>query len=109
MMENDLKSTSTKDLIIKYKYLLRKLQVEIIVMHVLTISKLFCSFLMQPSMPAPVRCQEYHCKNKMKCFTNYEPHYSVDLQLTDLIIGSTNWTLPEKHKPRKEGGFMSIQ
>lgn len=43
-------------------------------------------------LPEPKKCQTYHCDAKPKCYTDYRPHYSKDMTLKDLIVGTTKWT-----------------
>ena len=48
--------------------------------------------LRQP-MPAPKKCQNYHCDAKPMCYTNYMPHFNQNQLLTGIMVGSHNWTL----------------
>ena len=31
---------------------------------------------LQPPMPPPKKCQNYHCDKRPMCYTDYEPHFS---------------------------------
>jgi len=104
MLDSDLKKSSANDLSARYKDKLDQLQV----IHFKSNTTRFIIStnsieLYQPPMPEPVHCRAYHCEHKMNCYTNFQPHYSPDLRITDLIIGSTNWIPPEEEPPRKEG------
>jgi hypothetical protein len=53
-------------------------------------------------MPKPVYCGQgaklaENCATKPKCFTDYKPHFSPNLSLTELIVGNHSWqyTLPD--------------
>jgi hypothetical protein len=83
MLEKDLKTTKPGALSEVYKEKLEALQ---------------------PPMPAPKHCKGYHCEQKMTCYTDYQPHYSPDMKLDDLIVGETKWQYTGKgDEPRKEG------
>jgi hypothetical protein len=46
---------------------------------------------LQPPMPAPRKCQSYHCDARPMCYTNFEPHYSKNMTLSELVVGNTTW------------------
>jgi hypothetical protein len=71
MIQEDIKSKSLNDLKLEYKAKLTELQ---------------------PPLASPRKCQGYHCERKSYCFTDYKPHYSKNLTLSELLVGTTNWT-----------------
>ena len=56
---------------------------------------------LQPPLPAPKRCQLYHCEARPICYTDYLPHFASDLALKDVIVGKTNW----KYEPEIYGDW----
>ena len=45
-----------------------------------------------PPLPNPKKCAyPYHCELRPLCFTDYQPHYSANLTLTELVVGPTQW------------------
>jgi len=71
MMEDALKTKKPEDLLQDYSKILHD---------------------MQPPMPPPKRCQQYHCEFRPICYTDYRPHYADNLTLSNIIVGKTNWT-----------------
>lgn len=71
MMEDALKTKKPEDLLRDYTKILND---------------------MQPPMPPPKRCQQYHCELRPVCYTDYRPHYTESLTLKNIIVGKTNWT-----------------
>ena len=48
--------------------------------------------LLQPTMPEPKRCKDnFHCDHVPTCFTDYKPHYSTNMTLSELVVGTTKW------------------
>jgi hypothetical protein len=46
-----------------------------------------------PPLPNPKRCSNpYHCEARPQCFTDFKPHYSSNMTLTELVVGTTKWT-----------------
>lgn len=79
MVDEDLKSQKSKDVMYsEYSNQLNKLH---------------------PSLPSPKRCSSYHCEFRPLCFTDYRPHYSKNMTLSELLVGSTNWTLDDNEYP----------
>lgn len=44
-----------------------------------------------PPLPNPKRCSGYHCESKPLCFTDYRPHYSTNMSLSELVVGENKW------------------
>lgn len=47
-------------------------------------------------MPKPVFCGQggkaaEYCDTKPNCFTDYKPHYSANMSLTEIIVGNHSW------------------
>ena len=53
----------------------------------------YTSFLTEltPPLPNPKRCGGYHCETKPLCFTDYRPHYSTNMSLSELVVGENKW------------------
>ena len=61
--------------------------------------------LLQPDIPLqPKKCDKLHCKSQMTCYTDFEPHYSRDMLISDLIVNKSNWKqVGRAFGPRKDG------
>jgi hypothetical protein len=45
-----------------------------------------------PALPNPKKCAwPYHCEQRPLCFTDYQPHFSKNMTLTELVVGTTKW------------------
>ena len=73
-------------------------------------------------MPKPIYCGSnkklhYHCDSKPACYTDYHPHYSSNMSLSELLVGSTqweyssaqyrNWTFPDTQHLELRPGYSA--
>eukprot|EP01032_Pedospumella_encystans_P008276 gene8276-9842_t len=70
MVENDLRTKSKDNLLTEYTSFLNELT---------------------PPLPNPKRCSGLHCEHKAHCFTDYKPHYSSNMTLSELVVGTHKW------------------
>ena len=42
-------------------------------------------------LPPPRYCGNLHCDKKPVCFTDFRPHYSQNLTLSELVVSETKW------------------
>ena len=70
MVEDQLKSHKTEELVKLYDDKLKALQ---------------------PPFPGPKRCQSYRCEEKPLCYTDFKPHYNPKHTLSELVVGKTEW------------------
>jgi hypothetical protein len=48
---------------------------------------------LQPPLPHPKKCGElYKCAKKPLCYTDFRPHFSSNMTLSELVVGETAWT-----------------
>lgn len=47
---------------------------------------------LQPPLPPPKKCQTSHCEARPTCYTDFKPHYSANMTLRELVVGTTAWT-----------------
>ena len=47
---------------------------------------------LQPPLPPPKRCQNFHCEARPVCYTDFRPHFAPNMTLRSLVVGRTNWT-----------------
>lgn len=46
------------------------------------------------TMPPPKYCGgAKYCETKPKCFTDYHPHYAPNMSLSEIIVGTNEWTI----------------
>eukprot|EP01038_Epipyxis_sp_PR26KG_P007904 gene7904-10729_t len=46
---------------------------------------------LQHPLPHPKRCNNLHCEKKPLCYTDFRPHYSINMNLSELVVGKTKW------------------
>jgi hypothetical protein len=43
-------------------------------------------------LPEPKYCNNYNCRKRSTCFTDYTPHHPKNMTIADRVVGKTHWS-----------------